>query len=315
MKNIVSAGFLILAATPLSFLLSPAEGFSQPIFAPPVNLGPKINTALHESDPFLTADGKKLFFVRDGIYCSEWTDTGWTNAVKLGPSINGGLSLKKSPSVSPDGQKLYFVIGAASWDIYVSTWDSSVSDWGVAVRLPYPVNTSGDEFSARIGPDGQHLYFCSSAGPDSLFPSGRCGFYVSEWNGANWSVPVGVYLACNTEEYPSITADGRWLYFDQFVFDGKSSFVSEWTGTSWGPAVDLRPQIGGRSGTPFITASGDSLLIAGAPELGGFGGLDIWLMERVQIAEKVPTLENEVLIILVLVLTLTGIYWMKNRSL
>jgi Tol biopolymer transport system component len=102
--------------------------FSQPVFRPPENLGAKINSSAHESDPFLTADGKKLFFVQGlGIWWSEWTDTGWTEAQILPPPINVGATFKQSPSLSPDGRKLYYVDsnrGGYHWDIWVSGWDS-----------------------------------------------------------------------------------------------------------------------------------------------------------------------------------------------
>ncbi len=181
-------GRLFLTSFPLigTVLLLSGITFSQPVFAPPVNLGPRINSSAHESDPFLTADGKKLFFVRGlGIWYSEWTDTGWTEATILPPPINVGASFKQSPSLSPDGQKLYYVnssLGGYSWDIWVSTWDSLANNWGNPVNLGWPVNTPGEEFTAKIGPDGRQLYFSSISDPDSFFPGGRCGIYMSDWN-------------------------------------------------------------------------------------------------------------------------------------
>ena len=75
MKLLIMAGLFFLASTSLSF--------PQPAFGPPVNLGYPINTAYFEADPFLTADGKKLFFASDrlsgfgqeDIWFSEWTGT------------------------------------------------------------------------------------------------------------------------------------------------------------------------------------------------------------------------------------------------
>ncbi len=78
---------LLLAAG--AVLLFSGVAISQPVFAPPVNVGPPINTASHEGDPFLTVDGKKLYFVslRDNtlsIWSAERSDTGWAEPVKLG---------------------------------------------------------------------------------------------------------------------------------------------------------------------------------------------------------------------------------------
>ncbi len=249
-----------------------------------MNLGPKVNTSAHEVDPFLTADGKKLFFVRNfDLWFAEWTDTGWTDPVSLGPKFNTGPGIEHSPSVSPDGQKLYFVSdtrGGFLWDIWVSTYDSSVSDWGIPVNLGWPVNTPGTEFSARIGPDGRHLYFSSlSDSVDSLNPTGRCGIYVSELNGTNWSIPTKVPVSsCATDDYPSITADGRWFYFDRFISVAEQRiFVSESTALGWGPAYDLSSQLGGPGWAPSITPSGESLFFGSSRTNGGFGSSDIWM--------------------------------------
>lgn len=198
----------------------------------------------------------------------------------------------------------------------MATWDSSLNDWVNPTLLPYPVNTNGDEFTARISPDGNHLYFTSTGPPDSLFPSGRDGLYVSERNGNSWSVPVSlgpIVNASGTEEYPSITADGRWLYFRRFVTDGTSSFVSGWTQSGWSVAVDLRPQIGARSGSPCIVPSGDTLFFR-TSELTGLGASDIWLMER-KIPPRVPALEKWSLFALVLFLLLSGALWIKRGKL
>ncbi len=307
---------LLLAAG--AVLLFSEVAFSQPVFAPPVNLGPKINSPYYESDPFLTADGKKLFFVsaRDGtedIWYSEWTDTGWTNATILGPQINS-FRRELSPSVSPDGKKLYYVDAERDgylWDIWVSTWNSSINDWGTPQNLGGPVNTSGVEHSAHIAPDGQHLYFTSLNGPDSLFPSGRCGMYVSEWDGSSWSVPTAISQVLdrcgNDPQYPSITADGRWLYYERVVSDGLSIFVSEWDGFSWKPPVDLRSQLGGRAASPSITPNGSRLFFS-ASTLGGYGGRDIWVSQQLN-PLGVPTLQKEVLFFLVFTLALFGIWY------
>ncbi len=284
-KLLVFVGFSLLAFV--------SSSISQPLFAPPQNLGPKINTSFTEYDPFWDGPRKKLYFAttRNGnedIYFSEWTDTGWTTAQIIGPQINSGRR-EKSPSVSPDGQKLYYVDAERdgfNWDIWVSTWDSALNDWGIPVNLGPPVNTPGTEFSAHLGPDGRHLYFTSIVYiPDSL---SRCGIYVSEWDGTSWSEPVGFPKPgfCNDGEYPSITADSAWFYFDTFVNDGQSSFVSHWNGSTWEPPVDLRPQIGGRSSTPFIIPSGDSLVFGGATiDLGGLGMSDIFLMPRIVLGD------------------------------
>jgi len=270
------------------FLFS-GVAFSQPLFAPPVNLGPKINTSLVESDPFWDGPRNRLYFMRDGyLWFADWTGTDWTNPVPLGPQINAGAGLKQSPSVTPDGQKLYYVDDSRQgrlWDIWVSTWDSSLNDWGTPVNVGYPVNTPDVEFSAHLAPDGR-LFFSSCCHVDSLFPSGRCGIYASDWNGSTWSIPQRQW-GCGVEpEYPSLPASRRWLYFDELDSDGMSIFVVAWEDSGWVlPAYNLRQQIGGRAITPSITPSGESLFFSGSPDLGGYGSQDIWLAKRLLLGD------------------------------
>lgn len=284
MKLILTAVFFLLAFT--------SSSIAQPVFAPPQNLGPTINTSGYESDPFWDGPRNRLYFVSDrdrgipAIYFSDWTGTDWTVPVKLGPQINSGD--EQSPNVSPDGQKLYFVASARQgylWDIWVSTWDSSLNDWRTPVNIGYPVNTPGVEFSAHLAPY-ERIIFTSTNDPDSLFPQGRCGIYISEWNGSSWSVPEPQW-GCGDPEYPTVPADGQWLYFAEFVSDGQSIKVAAWNDDSgWVlPAYDLRPQIGERAGTPFITPSGDSLFFSSPVLPGGFGSRDIFLMPRVVLGD------------------------------
>lgn len=269
-------------------LLFAGVAFPQPLFAPPVNLGPKINTSTYESDPFWDAPRNRLYFIsaRDNeipkIFFADWTDTGWADPVKLGPQINTGDV--KSPSVSPDGQKLYLV---SSWiygyDVWVSTRDSSTNDWGAYVNLGYPVNTQDGEWSAHIAPDGR-LFFSSCCWPDSVYPFGRCGIFASEWNNSSWSFPQLQWGCGVSTDYPSVPVNNHWLYFQECC---GNIFVVGWNNDSgWVyPAYNISQQLGGRGATPFITPSGDSLFFAGTPDFGGYGHQDIWLAKRLMLGD------------------------------
>lgn len=66
-------------------------------WGPPVNLGAGINTSLNEDCPFITPDGKKLFFSSQGhttmggfdIFCSRLKDIGtWDTPQNLGYPLN-----------------------------------------------------------------------------------------------------------------------------------------------------------------------------------------------------------------------------------
>lgn len=137
----------------------------------PQNLGPAVNTSAWESMPCLSIDGKTLYFVsnRDGgmggmdIWRSTLVEGRWSKPVNMGPGINTQGD-EKSPFVSFDDQRLYYssngLIGMGGLDLFVCSRTSD-STWGEPQNLGYPINTSGDESSLIVSPDGQTALFSS----------------------------------------------------------------------------------------------------------------------------------------------------------
>jgi OmpA-OmpF porin, OOP family len=106
---------------------NPASG----TWSTPTHLGPKINTQGYEISPFLSEDGKTLYFASSGhpgfgdadIFAATRLDAGWTNwstPVNLGESINSP-AFDAYFSIAPD-QKVYFVSSRnqKSADIYTA---------------------------------------------------------------------------------------------------------------------------------------------------------------------------------------------------
>jgi hypothetical protein len=100
-------------------------------WAPPVNMGPPVNSAYYEGEGWLSTDGLALFFCSDrsggrGSY-DVWVTTrrnqttAWSPPVNLGPAINTS-GIEGGPSLSPDQKTLYFGSGKSggigSWDVY-----------------------------------------------------------------------------------------------------------------------------------------------------------------------------------------------------
>jgi len=139
----------------------------------PHNLGPVINTEGWESQPSISSDGNTLYFIssRPGgyggfdIYKSVKNTYGnWTSPVNLGPEINSPGN-EISPFIHPDNETLYFSsdgwVGMGGKDLYYSRKGPN-GKWQKPVNLGYPINTSGDESSLIVSPDGTKGLFASN---------------------------------------------------------------------------------------------------------------------------------------------------------
>jgi len=114
-----------LGGTDLWYSRRSADGWSDPI-----NLGPKINTKMDEESPFITNDGKTLYFASTGhpgrgeqdIFVS-WLDRddNWTVPINLGPPVNTAYR-ELGFFLSADGRTGYFASnrpgGEGGMDIY-----------------------------------------------------------------------------------------------------------------------------------------------------------------------------------------------------
>lgn len=84
----------------------------------PVNLGPIVNSTVHDQTPAISRDGLSLYFASDraggsggfDLWVSQRlaTDLPWEAPVNLGPAVNTPAN-DNGPSLSPDGRQLFFV--------------------------------------------------------------------------------------------------------------------------------------------------------------------------------------------------------------
>jgi outer membrane protein OmpA-like peptidoglycan-associated protein/Tol biopolymer transport system component len=139
-----------------------------------MNLPGMANTPNWETQPSLSSDGKTLYFIRSirgqaalknsDIYCTTLQEDGnWGPAVRLPNTINTPLE-EESVLIHPDGKTLYFAskghVGMGGSDLYMSRKDAA-GNWSIPVNLGYPINTSNDENSLMVSPDGEIAFFAS----------------------------------------------------------------------------------------------------------------------------------------------------------
>jgi len=154
----------------------------------PVNLGPDVNTALHESNPEYVAaeDGGTLYFDRsvegipstNDIYRVSLTKDGQTRgpAVLVSELSAPGIA-DASAAVRADGRELIFWSGGAVGsrpggvglaDLWVSTRQSVNDPWSEPRDVGTPVNSEFAELSATLSQDGRTLFFTAAAGRGGL---------------------------------------------------------------------------------------------------------------------------------------------------
>lgn len=321
MKLISTAGLFLLFFT--------TTAISQYRFKPPVNVGPPINTTFNERDPFITADGQKLFYVTDwpagnlDIWMSTWNGANWDPPVNCGPNVNSGLN-EWSPSTSPNGKRLYFIAfgrpgGQGGWDVWYSDWDEGLQQWGPAQNMGPVINTPVLDWCPEISRNGQALYYTTEG---YGHPQGSA-LYVSRWNGSSWGTPQPLPDHINntsTEQRPSLTWDEKTMYFVRDIANyGPSIRVTEKDSFgNWSLSILLDTTINhpsGPTGDPWISADGRFLYFSSDRTGGvGPGTADIWVAERI-IEGRVPSLSWYLLPGLSFLLMIIALIWIKRRKL
>lgn len=207
-----------------------------------VNLGDSVNTTLDEYWPSVVADGSTLYFTRE---------------------------LKRLTAYGPDRQE----------DFYVSTLKDSV--WGKARSAGAPLNTPGNEGAQTISSDGRSMYFTACDREDGI---GRCDIYYATLEGTRWTVGTNIGSPVNSrywESQPSISADGRMLFFVSNRPGGVGGMDlwysvkrnnGAWS-TPVNPGIDLNSK--GDEFSPFIYFDGRTLYFSSNGRK-SFGGFDIF---------------------------------------
>ncbi len=136
------------------------------------NLRSPVNTSAWDSQPFLSSDGKTLFFAsrRNGglggsdIWMSlKQADNSWGTPVNLGDSINTSGN-EMAPYIHADTKTLYFSsdthAGLGGYDLFMSKKDEN-GKWSRAKNLGSPVNTNQNEINIFISIDATRAWISS----------------------------------------------------------------------------------------------------------------------------------------------------------
>ncbi len=214
----------------------------EPRFGPwsaPVNLGPPVNTTLPDYQPFITKDGRSLYFaLLEGFTATSPQDIWvakrnsesdpWGTPQRLGPGINTTAD-EAQPFVTIDGHWMYFlsnrrvpdkngIVPFGKNDIYVSRRHNKRHDlgplgWQEPENLGGNINTAANEAGPFVFEDEVtgmvSLYFHSNRfGTQDIFvstlqPDGTFGA----------PQPVAELNSPYNEAVPMIRRDGLEIFF------------------------------------------------------------------------------------------------------
>ncbi len=218
---------------------------ANPVPYTPENLGPSVNSENDDYWPCITADESTLIFTR---------------------------LLKDTTAVAGYQE-----------DFFISTRDNQ--GWSPAKNAGSPLNSRYNEGAQTISADGRTMVFTACGRKDGI---GRCDLYLSVKTGENWSLPKNIGKPVSTAYYetqPSLSADGRTLYFasdrpggfgDIDIYVSRLDDQNQWsTPRNLGETVNTA----GRDWAPFIHPDNQTLYFA-SNEHTGMGGFDLFYSRK-----------------------------------
>lgn len=193
----------------------------------PVPLPAPVNTAGGEDSPFLTADGKHLYFFftpdvnipaekqlldgATGIWVADRSGDAWKEPVRVLLARPGELALDGCPFILEDLMLFCSArqgVTGIQW-FQASYQDGTWQDWQPANELGMEGYEVGE---LHISADGQQLVF-HSARPGGY---GSLDLWISTRTALGWSDPVNLGAGVNTsmdESRPYLSPDGKELWF------------------------------------------------------------------------------------------------------
>ncbi|MEO8201227.1 MAG: hypothetical protein ABI679_11945 [Gemmatimonadota bacterium] len=238
-------------------------------------LSPGIISTGREFAATFLLDGRTILFTRSDsvtrrvhIFSSRQSDGHWQSAAPVNFSGEGWSDL--DPSVSPDGRRLYFVstrprphaeAGARS-DMEIWYADKTDSGWSEPQWLEV-LGSSAKEGSPTVDRDGTVCFFSDRDGPpgsNAIFCSTRTGSGLSRPARLNAQVNAGP-----SDTSPFLAPDGRTLLFYSTRAGGAGQadlYASFKTGSEWGAAINLGPQVNTAAFeyNPVISRDGSTLI-------------------------------------------------------
>lgn len=190
------------------------------------------------NDPFLSPDGKKLFFISDramdgkgdikdiDIWYIERTKQGWSEPINAGSGINTNkneyyISFNKAGTMYFSSNGETSAENEKNYDVRTSEFKNG--KFQTSQKLNEAINTEHYEADVFISPDEKYIIYCSER-PGG---KGKGDLYISFKNEkGEWQPAKNMGFPVNTVGYefcPFVTGDGKYFFFSR---DGDIYWVS-----------------------------------------------------------------------------------------
>jgi len=255
-------------------------------FSEPVPLPGPVNTAGAEDSPFITSDGRELYFfftpdvsvpvelqVLDGvtgIYVSVLEKENWTKPERVILQDKGKLALDGCACV--DQNLLWFCSAREGYNgvqwFFAQFEQGSWQDWQQADFNP-------DYEVGELHIQGDELYFHSSR----VGGKGKLDIWMSPKIAGEWQIPVNIEAVNSAEDegYPYLSVDGKELWFTRTYLGTPAVFRSEKVNGIWQSPELIISQF---AGEPTLDSKGNVYFVHHFYKEGVMLEADIYIAQR-----------------------------------
>lgn len=233
-------------------------------------------TYLKYSGILLPDDRENLDFIKHEIEICDMAKNLITKPVEYTEENSGELfnddKAEYYPIISADGKSFAYMV---TLKFYNAVMFSRLINgtWSGPVNITSDLQTDGDFYISCLSSDGKQLYLSKDDNYNS-------DIYVSSFDGAVWSKIVKLDKNINTKYWEShgfISDNGNQIIFASDRpggFGGLDLYMSTKTKGTWGPAINLGPEINTpfNEDRPFLINNGKTIFFAsqGHENIGGY---------------------------------------------
>jgi Tol biopolymer transport system component len=187
---------------------------------------PPVNTNKDDYDPFVSLDGKQLFFAsnRDNpgpywnceIYMSECDGENWTIPKIYDSTFVTPGKPDWGATISRDFKRFVFSSGrepSSKGNVQIFQSFRKDHKWSYPEYLPAPVNSGVWEATPYLTPDGKTLYLNSARGRTDKLDVDIWKFEYVQGSWTHAELMDGLFRSNKNDYDPCISPDGRKFYF------------------------------------------------------------------------------------------------------